>query len=152
MFVLGCKGSDGDDGTANITISGNVDFKSSPFALGCLTVSETDTSCLFYESGTEYTGTASGSTYCNQFPDYVNLVALDTKLENVAIGPHDWCMTYDATVDCTESGMTGTATISAKAGEDGGSEMGVLPKDGDNGAVKNYTLTFVLTTATIIEN
>ncbi len=148
LFVIGCKGSDGDDGTANVTITANSTFTSSSFALGCFVVSDSDTSCLCYESGTGYTGTATGSTSCSSYSSSVNLVADQSIFSSAAAGDHTWCLTTDTSVDCLNSGMTGTATVTVNSGESGSSDLGVLPKDGDDGAAKAFTITFSSTSAT----
>ncbi len=154
LFVLGCKGSDGDDGTANVTITADSTFTSSASVLGCFIVSDSDTSCLCYEGGTGYTGTAASSSFCSNYGsiDGLTLVADQTVFSSAAAGDHTWCMTTSASVDCTTGGTTGTVAVTVNSGESGSSDLVVLPKDGDNGAAKAFTLTFSSSTATITEN
>ena len=154
LFILGCKGSDGDDGTASVIITADTTFKSSTFALGCFVVTSSNTTCLCYESNTGYTGTASGSGTCKDFASSVNLVADQTVLSAVAAGGHNWCIAKTSAVaqNCMTAGVTGTVTVTISSGESGSNEFVVLPKNGDNGVATAFTLTYGSTSAAFAAN
>ncbi|MDT8447261.1 MAG: hypothetical protein RRB13_10265 [bacterium] len=146
-LLVGCKGSDGDDGTINVTLTTATPFAESNNAIGCYIESSSSTQCICYENGTNYTGTASGSTFCANFASSVTLVAAGTQLSSQEAGEHLTCTTSDSTTNfdnfCASGDSNTTAvTLSVNAGESGGSDYGVVAKDGENGADKNYTLTF----------
>ncbi|MBU2643331.1 hypothetical protein KKI24_01380 [bacterium] len=146
LTLSGCKGTDGDDGKINITLSANSAFQNASYALGCFIVSNDQISCLCYEAGTGYTGTASGSTSCQGVASSVSLVALGTTISSIAAGDHNYCITTSASVDCL-SGATGTATLTANSGSEG--SISIPPKNGDDGDDKTYTITFDIAGATV---
>ncbi len=150
LVLFGCKGTDGDDGKIGVTLTADATFKASSFAIGCFIVSNTETSCLCYESGTGYTGTATGSTTCQGYANDVTLVADTTTLSSVASGSHDYCISANSAVNC-DSGTKDAVTLSANSGDDGSSTAMVLPENGEDGGDKSYTLTFSTSSVSLTE-
>ena len=150
LVLVGCKGSDGDDGKINVKLTGDTTFTNSAFAIGCFVIDSSTTRCLCAESGTYYTGTASGSVTCQGYASDVTMVDNNTSFTSVAAGDHTWNLTTTPGTD-PSADKTGTVTLTATSGESGSSTAAVLPENGDNGADKTYTVTFTTTTATAAE-
>ncbi|MDX2471439.1 MAG: hypothetical protein QNL04_12770 [SAR324 cluster bacterium] len=147
FIMVGCKGDDGADGTISVTLEASTDFTKSSvdFAIGCYIQSSSKTNCICQESGTEYTGTASGSSYCSNFASDVTLVASGTTYTNQAAGTHYTCSSSSTSDDFDNfcgSGDTNTtnATLAVNAGSSG--STGIPGKDGDVGALADYTILF----------
>ncbi|MDX2470556.1 MAG: hypothetical protein QNL04_08265 [SAR324 cluster bacterium] len=150
VFVLvSCKGEDGADGSISITLESSAAFKASSFAIGCYVESGSNVSCLCYESGTIYTGTATDSTYCTYMASDVDLVAESTTLTSQTAGAHYTCMTTDITTDfdtfCDDGDSNTTAIgLTANAGT-----AGTNGAAGEVGTLKEYLLTFIASGITL---
>jgi len=150
LALVGCKGSDGDDGSITVTLSGDSTFTNSAFALGCFVIDDSTTRCLCAESGTYFTGEAAGSVTCNGYKDDLTMVANGSEYSSVTAGSHNWYLTTTAGTD-PSTDKTGTVTLTANSGDSGGTTAVVLPENGDDGADKTYTVTFTSTAATAAE-
>ncbi len=121
ILMFGCAdSSDSDDSSdsSSVSLNGADTFKAESFAVGCFIVSDSSTQCICYEGGTEYTGDASGSTYCTDVASAsYTLVADATTISSVSAGDHYYCSTTDANELsnlCTSSDSNrSTATIVA---------------------------------------
>ncbi len=127
LFLFGCAEAEIDetsDDESSVTLNLGSSFKAGSFAIGCFIVDDSGASgiqCLCSEGGTEYTGTASGSTYCQQWATDVTFVADGTKISDPAVGDHYYCSTTDTSTDgdmntaCQSSGDANTSTATIEA-------------------------------------
>jgi hypothetical protein len=137
LVLIGCKGTDGDDGKISVTLSATTIFTNQTFAQGCFVVNDNETSCLCYENNMIRTDANPGA--CQVSSD-ITLVAEDSTLLDVEAGGHYYCFTNNQANDCGDNLITKTLTVND--GDAGSSEAVLLPKNGDDGDDKEYTLTF----------
>ncbi len=146
FMIAGCKGTDGDDGKINVTLTSSAAFKAETSALGCFVVTSSSTQCLCYESGIIQTGTAASSSFCKNVASSVTLVAEATKISDATAGDHKYCSSNNpsnwGTLCAAGDANTSTATLEKQSGESGGTTTVVLPKNGDDGGDNNYTVVY----------
>lgn len=144
LVLMGCKGTDGDDGKISVTLTSSTAFRNSSAALGCFIVDSDTTQCLCYESGTIYTGTASGSSSCTNVASSLTLVAEGTKISDVTEGDHYYCSSTNnanwGTLCQDGDANTSTASLEKQSGKEG--TTGIPGTNGDSGDDNDYTILY----------